>query len=47
MGYTLGQVRVLSKAVDRQRRRREQSLAVLVRAASQYDAEDFAKFLEL
>lgn len=44
--YTLERVRAFSQAIDRARRRRELSLAVIVRAAHHYDPDDFADFLK-
>lgn len=44
--YTLDQVRAYSQAIDRDRRRRELSLAIIFRAAQHYEPDDFAEFLK-
>lgn len=45
-GYTLDRVRAYSQAIDRDRRRRELSLAIIIRAAHHYEPDDFAEFLK-
>lgn len=44
--YTIDQVRAFSQAIDRARRRRETALAIIVRAANLYEADDFTAFLK-
>jgi len=44
--YTLGQVKFYGEAIDRERRRSQRDLAFLIRAASQYPADDFKAFVE-
>lgn len=45
-GYTLRQVKAYSEAIDRGRRRRHIELALVIRAAQNLDADDFADFLK-
>jgi hypothetical protein len=45
-GYTMDEVRAWSDAIDRDRRRRELTLAVIIRAAHHYEPDDFAEFLK-
>ena len=44
--YTLRQVEAYSQAIDRGRRRRHIELALVIRAAENLDADDFADFLK-
>lgn len=43
--YTHHRVRAFSEAIDRSRRRQHIELALIIRAASNLDAEAFAEFL--
>jgi hypothetical protein len=42
----MDEVRAWSGAIDRDRRRRELTLAVITRAAHHYEPDDFAEFLK-
>ncbi len=44
--YTLAQVRFYGQAIERERKRRERALALIIRAAHHYESDDFEKFLQ-